>query len=69
MNQKLLYELVDIAIQYNLNVGTLEFCTCVFDQSVRMQNIISYLRAERNILFGRLEFGSAFEPLFEFQFI
>lgn len=66
MHQKLLNELVYITIQYDLNVGTFELCACVFDQTVRMQNIISNLRAERNILFGRLKFGGSFESLFEF---
>ena len=50
-------KLIDLTIQHRIDIRRFVLGSGVFDQPVRVQDVIAYLLTERNVLFCRFEFG------------
>ena len=62
-------ELVYVSVQDPIDIGRFVLRPRVFDQPVRVQHLIAYLRAERDVHLAGCEFGGAFAAFFEFEFV
>ena len=63
------YKFIDIAIEGRFDIAAFDITTGSLDQSIRIQNIVTYLAAERIFHFFALQLSEFGFPLLFFELV
>lgn len=63
------YKFIDIAIECRFDIAAFDITTGILDQSIRIQNIVTYLAAERIVHLFTLQLGKFSFTLLFLEFV
>ena len=63
------YKFIDIAIEGRFDIAAFDITTGILDQSIRIQNIVTYLAAERIVHFFAPQLSEFGFPLLLFELV